>query len=59
MKSSLATYVYTQNVHTQNVHTQNLGAYIISVTIKTTLCILAKMCATNGGATARSLDKRC
>ena len=34
-----------------------LDAYIISVK-KSTLCIQAKMCATNGGATARSLDNR-
>ncbi|KAI0214540.1 hypothetical protein LSAT2_000358 [Lamellibrachia satsuma] len=37
---------------------QDLGAYIISVTMKTPLCIQAKMCATNGGATAQSLDNR-
>ena len=31
---------------------------LISVTMETPLCIHAKMCATNGGATARSLDNR-
>ncbi|KAI0210861.1 hypothetical protein LSAT2_004355 [Lamellibrachia satsuma] len=39
------------------VFVQNLGAYIISVKRKTPLCTQA-MCATNGGATARSLDNR-
>ena len=31
---------------------------IISVIKKSSLCIQAMMCATNGGATARSLDNR-
>ena len=31
----------------------DLGAYIISVTMKSTHCIQAMMCATNGGATIR------
>ena len=37
---------------------QNLSAYIISVTMTTPLCVQAKMCATNSGATARRLDNR-
>ena len=37
---------------------RNLGAYIISVTMKSTICIHEKMVATNGGATVRSLGNR-
>ena len=34
-----------------------LGAYILSLTMKSTLCTQA-MCATNNGATSQSLDNR-
>ena len=38
--------------------TKILRACIISATMKTPPCVQAKVCAKNGGATARSLDNR-
>ena len=40
------------------MYARYLGAYIISATMKSTVCIHAMMRATNGGATARNLNNR-